>query len=104
MTQSTKTTKTSKAKAAEAQKAQDAAPAAAKAAKVESQHQFDNADDLAHFIHHNPQFGTLPLDEQDALRAELIELKREKPSALVLTEGDALADLNGTRRPDNHVG
>jgi hypothetical protein len=22
----------------------------------------------------------------------------------VLTEGDALADLNGTRRPDNHIG
>lgn len=100
MTQPTKMTKTSKAKAAEAPKGQGAAPAAA---KDKSQHQFDNADDLAHFIHHNPQFGTLPLDEQDALRAQLIDLKREKPSALVLTEGDALADLNGTRRPDNHV-
>lgn len=44
--------------------------------EVKAEHQFDNPDDLAHFIHHNPEFGTLPLDEQGALRTELIRLKR----------------------------
>lgn len=77
MTVATKKTKTSKAKAAEAPKAQDVTPAAVETAKVESQHKFDSVDELAHFIRHNPQFGTLAMDEQDALRAELIDLKRE---------------------------
>lgn len=78
MSDTTKTAKASKAKPAAAAKGADAAPAATKANKAESTHQFDNADDLAHFIHHNPQFGTLALDEQDALRADLITLTREQ--------------------------
>lgn len=77
MTVATKKTKTSKAKAAEAPKAQDATPAAIEAAKGAVQHKFDSVDELAHFIHHNPQFGTLSMEEQDALRQELIDLKRE---------------------------
>jgi hypothetical protein len=31
------------------------------------------------------------------------KLSRKKQTHIVLTEGDALADLNGTRRPDNHI-
>lgn len=73
MTYTSKTTKASKAKAAVAPKA-DAAEA--KTVDVQGTHQFTDADELAHFINHNPEFGTLPLDEQDALRAELIALKR----------------------------
>lgn len=81
MTDTTKTTaKTSKAKAAAAPKT-DAAQHGAETEKPESTHQFTNPDELAHFIHHNPQFGTLPLDEQNALRAQLIDLKRAQAQA-----------------------
>lgn len=78
MTDTTKTTKTSKAKSTAELKAQNAALAATGSETHKSTHQFDNSDDLAHFIHHNPEFGTLALDEQDALRAELINLKRNQ--------------------------
>ena len=73
MSDTSKTTKASKAQAATAHKV-DAAEA--KTGEVKSIHQFTDADELAHFIQHSPEFGTLPLDEQDALRAELIALKR----------------------------
>lgn len=81
MTDTTKTTaKASRAKAAAAPKTQDAQQAA-ELDKTESARKFDNPDDLAHFIHHNPEFGTLPLDEQNALRAQLIDLKRAQAQA-----------------------
>ncbi len=73
MTDTSKTTKASKAKAAAAPNVN---AAEAKTVDVQGTHQFTDADELAHFINHNPEFGTLPLDEQDALRAELIALKR----------------------------
>jgi hypothetical protein len=43
---------------------------------VKAERKFDNADELAHFIHHNPEFGTLPLDEQNALRQQLVTLAK----------------------------
>lgn len=73
MTDTSKTTKASKAKAAAAPNVN---AVEAKTVDVQGTHQFTDADELAHFIYHNPEFGTLPLDEQDALRAELIALKR----------------------------
>ena len=103
MTDSTKTPKSAKGKAAAVTKTPDAAPAANKQATGKSEHQFESSDDLEHFIHHNPAFSTLPLDKQEDLRRQLIGMKREEQGGKVLTEADALADLNGTRRPDNHV-
>ena len=110
MIDTNKTTKASKAKAAAAPKV-DAAEA--KTVDVQGTHQFTDADELAHFIHHNPEFGALPLQEQDTLRGQLVTAKRAEAEQdgywpdgrkrLTLTEGDALADLNGTPRPDNHV-
>lgn len=41
-----------------------------------AERKFDSADELAHFIHHNPEFGTLPLDEQNALRQQLVTLAK----------------------------
>jgi hypothetical protein len=43
---------------------------------VKAERKFDNTDELAHFIHHNPEFGTLPLDEQNALRQQLVTLAK----------------------------
>ena len=110
MSDTSKTTKASKAKSAAAHKV-DAAEA--KTVEVKSIHQFTDADELAHFIHHNPEFGALPLQEQDTLRGQLVTAERAEAEQdgywpdgrkrLTLTEGDALADLNGTPRPDNHV-
>lgn len=109
MTDTSKTTKASKAKAAAAPKV-DAAEA--KTVDVQGTHQFTDADELAHFIQHSPEFGTLALDEQDKLRKQLIEAKRAQQEGgqwpdgrkrVTLTDGDALADLNGMRRPDNHM-
>ncbi|MFZ7338140.1 hypothetical protein ACLS0R_18075 [Comamonas jiangduensis] len=83
------------------------------AAKEPAGRKFESTEALAHFIQHNPDFGTLSLEEQDKLRGELVNAKRAEAEKdgywpdgrkrLTLSEGDALADLNGTRRPDNHV-
>jgi hypothetical protein len=122
----TRTTKaTSKAKASVTVKADQStstAPAAKAAvsekaqlqtAEVSAERKFKSTDALAHFIQHNPEFCTLTLQEQDKLRGELVNAKRAEAEKdgywpdgrkrLTLSEGDALADLNGTRRPDNHV-
>jgi hypothetical protein len=82
-------------------------------AKEPAGRKFESTEALAHFIQHNPDFGTLSLEEQDKLRGELVNAKRAEAEKdgywpdgrkrLTLSEGDALADLNGTRRPDNHV-
>ena len=63
--------------------AADKAPETAQPVQAQHQHEavkaerkFDNADELAHFIHHNPEFGTLPLDEQSALRQQLVTLAK----------------------------
>lgn len=53
-----------------------AAPEQQQAQAVKAERKFDNADELAHFIHHNPEFGTLPLDEQNALRQQLVKLAK----------------------------
>lgn len=103
MTDSTKTLKPAKGKTAAVTKTPDVATASNKQATGKSEHQFDSSDDLEHFIHHNPAFGTLSLDKQEDLRRQLIGMKREEQGGKVLTQADALADLNGTRRPDNHV-
>lgn len=95
------------AKAAVSEKAQ------LQAAKEPAGRKFESTEALAHFIQHNPEFCTLTLQEQDKLRGELVNAKRAEAEKdgywpdgrkrLTLSEGDALADLNGTRRPDNHV-
>ncbi|WP_368921296.1 hypothetical protein [Comamonas aquatica] len=102
-----------KRSAAAADKApEEAQPDQAQHEAVNAQRKFGSADELAHFIHHNPEFGALPLQEQDTLRGQLVTAKRAEAEQdgywpdgrkrLTLTEGDALADLNGTPRPDNH--
>lgn len=53
-----------------------AEPEQQQAQAVKAERKFDNADELAHFIHHNPEFGTLPLDEQNALRQQLVTLAK----------------------------
>ncbi|WP_286999656.1 MULTISPECIES: hypothetical protein [Comamonas] len=83
------------------------------AAKEPAGRKFESTEALAHFIQHNPEFGTLTLEVQDKLRGELVNAKRVEAEhdgywsdgrkRLTLSENDALADLNGTRRPDNHV-
>lgn len=73
MSDTSKTTKASKAKSAAAPKV-DAAEA--KTVDVKGTHQFTDADELAHFIQHNPEFGTLALEVQDKLRSELIDAMR----------------------------
>ena len=45
---------------------------------VKAERKFDSADELAHFIHHNPEFGTLPLDKQNQLRGQLLDAKRRE--------------------------
>lgn len=121
MTSTAKATGKTKASTAKAEQPTGATPAA-KALEAELSQQnaqapagreFESTEALAHFIQHNPEFGTLPLQEQDALRGQLVSAKRAEAEQdghwpdgrkrLTLTEGDALADLNGTRRPDNHV-
>lgn len=122
----TRTTKaTSKAKASTTAKAgqpTSTVPAANALESVQAQKQavevpagreFESSDALAHFIQHNPDFGTLSLEEQDTLRGQLVSAKRAEAEKdgywpdgrkrLTLSEGDALADLNGKRRPDNHI-
>lgn len=104
-----------KRSATAADKAPEAAqPDQAQHEAVKAQRKFGSADELALFIHHNPEFGTLPLQEQDTLRGQLVTAKRAEAEQdgywpdgrkrLTLSDGDALADLNGTPRPDNHVG
>lgn len=47
-------------------------------AKVPAGPKFESTDALAHFIQHNPEFGTLTLEVQDKLRGELVQTKREE--------------------------
>lgn len=61
---------------AAAKEPEAAQPVQLQAQAVKAERKFDNADELAHFIHHNPEFGTLPLDEQNDLRQELIALAK----------------------------
>lgn len=75
----TKTTKTTKA--AKTKAAVPAAPAIDEtAAQADSQplQQFSSMDELEHFIHHNPQFGTMALAQQNELRAQFVQAKREQ--------------------------
>lgn len=66
-----------KRSAAAADKAPETAqPDHAQQEAVKAQRKFDSADELAHFIHHNPEFGALPLDEQNALRQQLVTLAK----------------------------
>lgn len=78
MTETTKTTKTTKA--AKTKAAVPTVPAideAAAQADTQPLQQFSSVDELEHFIHHNPQFGTLDLDQQNELRAHFVQAKRE---------------------------
>lgn len=79
MTETTKTTKA--AKAAKTKAVVPTAPAidetAAQAGNQPLQ-QFSSVDELEHFIHHNPQFGTLDLAQQNELRAQFVQAKREQ--------------------------
>lgn len=87
----TRTTKaTSKAKAsvtATADQSTSTAPAAKapvsekaqlQAAKEPAGRKFESTEALAHFIQHNPEFGTLTLEVQDKLRGQLIDIKRSE--------------------------
>lgn len=66
-----------KRSAAAADKApEEAQPDQAQHEAVKAQRKFGSADELAHFIHHNPEFGALPLDEQNELRVQLVQAKR----------------------------
>lgn len=66
-----------KRSAAAADKApEEAQPGQAQHEAAKAQRKFGSADELAHFIHHNPEFGTLPLDEQNALRQQLVTLAK----------------------------
>lgn len=46
--------------------------------EVASGCKFESTDALEHFIQHNPEFGTLPLEVQDKLRGQLIDIKRSE--------------------------
>lgn len=48
------------------------------AAKEPAGRKFESTEALAHFIQHNPEFGTLTLEVQDKLRGELVQTKREE--------------------------
>jgi len=61
---------------APAAKAQETSQVQQQAAEAPTSRKFDSADELAHFIHHNPEFSTLPLDEQSELRTQLVHAKR----------------------------
>lgn len=77
MTETTKTTKA--AKAAKTKAVVPTAPAideAAAQADTQPLQQFSSVDELEHFIHHNPQFGTLDLDQQNELRSQFVAAKR----------------------------
>ena len=71
----TKTTKAAKTKAAVP--TPPAIDDAAAQADTQPLQQFSSVDELEHFIHHNPQFGTLDLDQQNELRAQFVQAKRE---------------------------
>lgn len=61
---------------APAAKAQETAHAQQQAAEAPTGRMFESSDALAHYIQHNPEFGTRPLDEQNELRAQLVQAKR----------------------------
>ncbi|MFZ7320464.1 hypothetical protein [Comamonas jiangduensis] len=46
------------------------------AVEVPAGREFESSDALAHFIQHNPEFGTLTLEVQDKLRGQLVSAKR----------------------------
>lgn len=48
------------------------------AAKEPAGRKFESTEALAHFIQHNPEFGTLTLEVQDKLRGQLIDIKRSE--------------------------
>ena len=75
----TRTTKA--AKAAKTKAVAPTAPAideAATQADNQPLQQFSSVDELEHFIHHNPQFGTMDLAQQNELRAQFVQAKREQ--------------------------
>lgn len=82
-TKSTGKTKTSapaktgrQSSAAPAAKAQETEQAQQQAAEAPTGRKFESSDALAHYIQHNPEFCTRPLDEQNELRTQLVQAKR----------------------------
>jgi hypothetical protein len=61
---------------APAAKAQETSQAQQQAAEAPTSRKFESSDALAHYIQHNPEFGTRPLDEQNELRTQLVQAKR----------------------------
>ena len=57
-------------------KARETAQAQQQAAEAPTGLKFESSDALAHYIQHNPEFGTRPLDEQNELRTQLVQTKR----------------------------
>lgn len=55
---------------------QETAQGKQQAAEAPSGRKFESSDALAHYIQHNPEFGTRPLDEQNELRTQLVQTKR----------------------------
>lgn len=61
---------------APAAKTPETAKAQQQAAEAPTGRKFESSDALAHYIQHNPEFGTRPLDEQNELRTQLVQAKR----------------------------
>lgn len=61
---------------APAAKTPETAQAQQQAAEAPTGLKFESSDALAHYIQHNPEFGTLPLEEQNHLRDQLVNVKR----------------------------
>ena len=79
-TSKTKTSATAKTdrqtSVAPAAKAQETSQVQQQAAEAPTSRKFESSDALAHYIQHNPEFGTRPLDEQNELRTQLVQAKR----------------------------
>ena len=78
MTETTKTTKTTKAAKTKAVLPEHPVTAEAAATQAENKplQPFSSVDELEHFIHHDPEFGTLSLEMQNELRAQFVAAKR----------------------------
>lgn len=61
---------------APAAKTPETAKAQQQAAEAPAGRKFESSDVLAHYIQHNPEFSTLPLDGQNRLREQLVNAKR----------------------------
>lgn len=61
---------------APAAKTQETAQAQQQAAEAPTGRKFESSGALAHYIQHNPEFGTRPLDEQNELRTHLVATMR----------------------------